>query len=327
MKIALDVMGGDKGLSPLIEGGLQAIQELGVEIAFVGQQAQIEEELSRHPFDRNMVEIVHATEVVEMHEEPGAAVHAKRNSSVVTGTRMVNDGKASAFVSAGNSGATLAAAQLFLGRLPGVRRSALGTVYPTLHGYCFVLDVGATTDCKPEYLYQFGIMGHAYAQGVLDIAEPKIGLLSSGEEESKGSLLVKEAHQLLRSAPLHFSGNVEGKDIPNRPVDVVVTDGFTGNMFIKTSEGVATLLLKTLEREIKRRPLAMLGAMLARQAFKVTRACLDYTDYGGAALLGVKGIVIVAHGRSNSKAIKNAIRVAKQAVDSDIIGVIQEGIQ
>ena len=327
MKIALDAMGGDNGLAPIIAGGLQAIQEYGVEIAFVGQQHAIERELARRTHDPAAIEIVHADQIVGMHEEPSAAVHARRDSSVVVGTQMVKRAEAAAFVSAGNSGATLAAAQLFLGRLHGVRRAALGTVYPTLHGVCLVLDVGATTDCKPENLYQFGIMGHAYAQGVLGLAEPKVGLLSSGEEEGKGSVLVKEAHQLLKSAPIRFAGNVEGKDIPYRPVDVVVTDGFTGNVFIKTSEGVAALLLKTLEREIKRRPHATLGALLAKQAFRATKACLDYSDYGGAALLGIAGIVIVAHGRSDSKAIKNAIRVAKQAVDSNVMGVIQEGVR
>ena len=326
MKIALDVMGGDEGVSAIIEGGLQATQELDVEIAFVGQKDKIVRELARHSFSTDRIEIVHASQVVEMHEEPGAAVRAKRDASVVVGTQLVKAGEVVGFVSAGNSGATLAAAQLFLGRLPGVRRSALGTVYPTLHGYCFVLDVGATADCKPEYLSQFGIMGSAYARGVLNIADPRIGLLSTGEEEGKGSLLVKEAHQLLKSGPTNFAGNVEGKDIPHRPVDVVVTDGFTGNTFLKTTEGVVTLLLKTLEREMKRRPHAMLGAALAKQAFAATRAYLDYTDYGGAALLGVNGIVIIAHGRSDSKAIKNAVRVAKQAAESDITGIIQEGV-
>ncbi len=271
--------------------------------------------------------MVYASELVDMVEVPGAAVHTKRDSTMVVGVQMVKRGEAVAFVSAGNSGGVLAAAQLFLGRLPGIRRSALGTVYPTLSGTCFVLDVGATTDCKPEYLYQFGIMGSAYTRGVLGIESPRIGLMSSGEEETKGSQLIKEAHQLFKSGPLNFIGNVEGKDIPHHPVDVVVTDGFTGNVFIKTSEGVATVLLKTLEREIKRRPHAVLGAMLAKSAFRATRACLDYTDYGGAALLGVAGLVIVAHGRSDAKAIKNAIRVAKQAADSNIIRVIEEGVR
>lgn len=327
MRIALDAMGGDNGLRAVIEGGLQATRDFDVEVAFVGQGPDIERELDRHEYRRDRIRIVHAGEVVEMHEEPGAAVRGKRDSSVVVGVELVKAGDASGFVSAGNSGATLAAAQLFLGRLPGVRRSALGTVYPTLHGHCFVLDIGTTTDCRPEYLYQFGVMGSAYATGVLDVANPKVGLLSTGEEEGKGNLLVKEAYGLLKAGPIDFVGNVEGKDIPHRPADVVVTDGFTGNIFIKTTEGVVTLLLKTLERETKRRPLAVLGAGLARPAFAATKTYLDHTDYGGAVLLGVSGIVIIAHGCSDGKSIRNAVRVAKQAAESDVPGIISKGVQ
>jgi phosphate acyltransferase len=326
VKIVLDAMGGDKGLGTVVDGGLLAARELGVEIVFVGRQAEIESELRNRDASGARVSVVHAGEVIEMDDEPGAAVHAKRDSSMVVGMQMVKRGDASAFVSAGNSGGVLAAAQLHLARVAGVRRAALGTVYPTLHGRCFVLDVGATTDCKPEYLYQFGIMGSAYARSVLQVDRPRVGILSTGEEEGKGSVLVKEAAALLRAGSLNFIGNVEGKDIPDHQADVVVVDGFTGNVFIKTSEGVATLLLKTLEREIKRRPHAMLGALLARSALRATRSSLDYSDYGGAALLGVNGVAIVAHGRSNAKAIKSAVRVAQNAVDADIIRTIAEGV-
>jgi phosphate acyltransferase len=326
VKIVLDAMGGDKGLGTIVDGALLAARELGVHIVLVGRQPEIESELKKRATADVQVSIVHASQVIEMDDEPGAAVYAKRDSSMVVGMQLVKRGEASAFVSAGNSGGVLAAAQLFLGRTEGVRRAALGTVYPTLHGRCFVLDVGATTDCKPEYLYQFGIMGSAYAHGVLHVDRPRVGIISTGEEEGKGSLLVKEAAALLKAGDLNFVGNIEGKDIPDHPADVVVTDGFTGNVFIKTSEGVATLLLKTLEREIKQRPHAMLGALLARSALRATKASLDYSDYGGAALLGVNGIAIVAHGRSNAKAIKSAVRVAKNAVDSDIIRTIREGV-
>ena len=326
MKIVLDAMGGDKGLPTTVEGGLVAARELGVEVVLVGRQPEIERELKNHDVAGANITVVHAGEVVEMDDEPGAAVHAKRDSSMVVGMEMVKRGDAAAFVSAGNSGGVLAAAQLFLGRISGVRRAALGTVYPTLHGRCFVLDIGATTDCKPEYLYQFGVMGSAYSHGVLRVERPRVATLSTGEEEGKGSQLVKEAAALLKAGSLNFIGNVEGKDIPDHPADVVVTDGFTGNVFIKTSEGVVTLLLKTMEREVRRRPHAMLGILLARGALRATKACLDYSDYGGAALLGVDGIAIVAHGRSDPRALKNAVRVAKDAVDSDIIRTIKEGV-
>ena len=326
VRIALDAMGGDKGLAPIVEGGLSAAREYGIEIAFIGCQREIEQELARQAPTPAGVTIVHASEVVEMGDEPGTAAHNKRDSSMVVGVELVKKEHAAAFVSAGNSGGVLAAAQMYLGRLPGVRRSALGTVYPTLQGFCFVLDVGATTDCKPEYLLQFGIMGSAYSMGALKIAQPRVGILSNGEEQGKGSLLVKGAHQLLKPSGLNFVGNIEGKDIPYQPVDVLVTDGFTGNVFIKTSEGVVALLTKTMEREIRRRPQAVVGALLARSALRAAKASLDYTNYGGAVLLGVNGITIVAHGRSNAKAIKNAIRVAKQAVDADIVGAIKEGL-
>jgi phosphate acyltransferase len=319
-------MGGDEGLATVIAGGLLAAQKFGVEIVLVGRGPEIELELKRQDLARAQVSVVHASEVIEMDDEPGASVHTKHDSSMVVGMQMVKHGEAEAFVSAGNSGGVLAAAQLFLGRIPGVRRAALGTIYPTLHGRCFVLDVGATTDCKPEYLFQFGIMGSAYSHGVLHVDRPRVGIISTGEEEGKGSVLVKEAAALLKAGPLNFVGNVEGKDIPHHPADVVVTDGFTGNVFIKTSEGVATLLLKTLERELKQRPAAMLGALLAKSALRATKASLDYSDYGGAALLGVSGIAIVAHGRSDAKAIQSAIRVAKDAVDADLIRTIREGV-
>ncbi len=326
MKIVLDAMGGDRGLGTIVDGALLAARELGVEIVLVGRRPQIEAELKSRDTAGAAITVAHADEVIEMDDEPGTSVHAKRDSSMVVGMQLIKRGEASAFVSAGNSGGVLAAAQLYLGRISGVRRAALGTVYPTLRGRCFVLDVGATTDCKPEYLQQFGIMGSAYAQGVLHVDQPRVGIMSTGEEEGKGSALVKEATVLLKATALNFVGNVEGKDVPDQPADVIVMDGFTGNVFIKTSEGVAALLLKTLEREIKQRPHAMLGALLARGALRATRASLDYSDYGGAALLGVNGIAIVAHGRSNAKAIKSAVRVAKNALDSDIIRTIEEGV-
>lgn len=326
MKIVLDAMGGDKGLGPIISGGLRAAREMGIEIVFVGRRPQIEQELGQHDAEGARFCIVHSDQVVEMSEEPGAAIRAKRDSSMVVGMGLVKTGEAAAFVSAGNSGGTLAAAQLQLGRITGIRRAALGTVFPTLDGRCFLLDIGATTDCKPAYLLQFGVMGSAYARGIMHVPEPRVGILSTGEEEGKGSLLVKEAYQLLKSARLNFLGNVEGKDVTDHLADVVVTDGFTGNVFIKTSEGVASLIMKTLQREIKRRPHAVVGAMLARGALRAARACLDYSDYGGAALLGVNGVAIVAHGRSDQKAIRNAVRVAKQSVDFDITAAIKEAL-
>ncbi|HIC94187.1 MAG TPA: phosphate acyltransferase PlsX, partial [Anaerolineae bacterium] len=232
-----------------------------------------------------------------------------------------------AFVSAGNSGGVMAAALFRLGRIRGIRRPALSTIYPTAKGFCFLLDVGANTDCKPEYLLQFAHMGSVYAERVLGIPNPKVGLVSNGEEETKGSILVQETHQLLKRSGLNFIGNVEGKDIPVGMADVVVTDGFTGNVIVKLSEGLASALLQIIKDEIKKNPIALVGALLSKPAFDQVKRRLDYAEYGGAPLLGVKGVVIVAHGRSNAKAIKNAIRVAKQAVERGMLAAIREGIE
>jgi glycerol-3-phosphate acyltransferase PlsX len=271
--------------------------------------------------------IVHASQVIEMEEHPAAAVKAKRDSSMVVGMDLIKRSEADAFVSAGNSGGVMAAALFRLGRIRGIKRPALSTVYPTTPGICFMLDVGANTDCKPEYLLQFACMGVAYAKRVLGIANPRVGIVSNGEEEGKGSILVQEAYQLLKKSGLNFIGNVEGKDIPAGMADVVVTDGFTGNVIGKLSEGLAESLLSVIKQEIKKSPLATVGALLSRPAFDKVKKRLDYAEFGGAPLLGVDGVVIVAHGRSNAKAIKNAVRVAKQAVEGGMLAAIKEGLQ
>ncbi len=326
MRIVLDAMGGDYAPEAAVEGGVQAAREWGVEVVLVGRREAVEAELARHETSGLPLSVVHASQVIEMTDHPSIAAKEKKDSSMVVGLEMVKRGQAAAFVSAGNSGGVLASALFRLGRIPGIKRPALSTIYPTLEGMCFVLDVGANTDCKPEYLLQFGIMGSAYAERVLGIPNPRVGLVSTGEEEGKGSILAKEAFQLLEESGLNFVGNVEGKDIPLGLADVVVTDGFTGNVIIKLSQGVVTLLLSIVEEEIKRRPQAVLGALLAKAAFRAAKKRLDYSEYGGGALLGVKGVVIVAHGRSNSNAIKNAVRVAVRAVERGVLKAIEEGV-
>jgi glycerol-3-phosphate acyltransferase PlsX len=247
---------------------------------------------------------------------------------MVVAMRLVKNGETDAFVTAGNSGGALAAATFGLGRIKGIKRPALGTIFPndSQHGFCFMLDVGANTDVRPEFLFQFAFMGHHYASRVLQISNPRVGLLSTGEEEEKGSILIQEATPLLKKSGLNFIGNVEGKDIPAGLVDVVVTDGFTGNVYIKGAEGVAWMIMKILEREIKSRPLALLGAMLARGAFRALRTTLDYREFGGGPLLGVSGVVVVAHGRSDPYAIRNAIREAKKATENHIVQAIEGGL-
>jgi glycerol-3-phosphate acyltransferase PlsX len=326
MKIVLDAMGGDHAPPVAVEGGVWAAREYGIEVILVGREEDVRRELARHDTSGLSLPIVHASQVIEMEEHPAAAVKAKKDSSMMVGMDLIKRGEADAFVSAGNSGGVMAAALFRLGRIRGIKRPALSTVYPTTPGLCFMLDVGANTDCKPEYLLQFAYMGVAYAERVLRIANPRVGIVSNGEEETKGNILVQEAHQLLKKSGLNFIGNVEGKDIPAGMADVVVTDGFTGNVIGKLSEGLAESLLSVIKEEIKKNPLATVGALLSKPAFDKVKKRLDYAEFGGAPLLGVDGVVIVAHGRSNAKAIKNAVRVAKQAVEGEMLAAIKEGI-
>ncbi len=327
MRIVLDAMGGDYAPPVAVEGGVWAAREYGIEVILVGREEEVRRELDKHDTSGLSLPIVHASQVIEMEEYPAAAVKAKKDSSMVVGMKLVKHGEADAFVSAGNSGGVMAAALFHLGRIRGIKRPALSTIYPTTLGLCFLLDVGANTDCKPEYLLQFAYMGAVYAERVLGIPNPRVGIVSNGEEETKGSILVQEAHQLLKKSGLNFIGNVEGKDIPAGMADVVVTDGFTGNVIAKLSEGLATALLGIIKEEVKRNPLATLGALLSKPAFDNVKRRLDYAEFGGAPLLGVDGVVIVAHGRSNAKAIKNAVRVAKQAVEGEMLTAIKEGLQ
>jgi glycerol-3-phosphate acyltransferase PlsX len=240
--------------------------------------------------------------------------------------RLVKQKEADAVVTAGNSGAAMAASLFGLGRIRGIERPALGSIYPTATGRCFLLDIGANTEVKPDYLYQFAIMGSAYAQRVMLVQSPRIALLSNGEEEGKGPIVVREAFELLKKSKLNFIGNVEGKDVPRGAADVVVSDGYAGNIVIKLSEGLAETLVGFIKAEIKKRPVAVAGAALAKPAFDALKVRLDYAEIGGGILLGVDGVSIIAHGRSNAKAIKNAIRVGKQAVENNMLETIRTGL-
>jgi len=326
MKIVLDAMGSDRYPQPDVEGAVQAAREFGVDVVLVGQREAIERELAKHNVSGLPLSIVHASQVLEMTDEPSRAAKRKKDSSMVVGMEMLKENAVDAFVSAGNSGGVLAVALLYLGRIRGVKRPALSAVIPTRTGGCLMLDVGANADCKPLYLHQFAIMGNIYAKHVMGIANPRVAIVSNGEEEGKGSTLVKETYPLLKESNLNFVGNAEGKDILSGLADVIVTDGFTGNVAVKLAEGVAGFMLQVLEEEIRSRPLATVGALLAKPAFREVKKRLDYREYGGAPLLGVDGTVIVGHGRSDALAIKNAIRMAKQAVEKDTINAIRDAI-
>ncbi|MGM0401649.1 MAG: phosphate acyltransferase PlsX [Chloroflexota bacterium] len=328
--IVVDAMGSDGAPAVDVEGAVRAARHYDREIILVGREKEIEAELARHETEGLCLSVVHASQVVEMEEHPSHAVRNKPEASMVVGIGLVRDGEASAFVSAGNSGGVLASALIGegrIGRIAGIDRPALSTIFPTLDGTALLLDIGANTDCKPEWLVQFALMGNAYARRVMGIPEPRVGLLSNGEEETKGNALVQETYKRLQGLDLDFVGNVEGKDLTQGLADVVVADGFVGNVAIKTAEGVAAMLLHSLRTEIKSRPLASFGALLVKPAFRATAKRLDYREYGGAPLLGVDGVVIVAHGRSDPLAIENAVRVAIDAVEGDLVGTIRRDIE
>jgi len=326
MKIVLDAMGSDRHPQPDVEGAVQAAREFSVEVVLVGQREAIEQELVKHDASGLPLSIVHASQVLEMTDEPSRAAKRKKDSSMVVGMDLLKQKQADAFVSAGNSGGVLAVALLYLGRIRGVKRPALSAVLPTRTGGCLMLDVGANADCKPLYLQQFAVMGSIYAKRVMGITDPRVAIVSNGEEEGKGNTLVKETYALLKESNLNFVGNAEGKDILSGLADVIVTDGFTGNVAVKLAEGVSGFILQVLEEEIRSRPLATVGALLAKPAFSQVKKRLDYREYGGAPLLGVDGTVIVGHGRSDALAITNAIRMAKQAVEKGTINAIRDAI-
>jgi len=330
MRIVLDAMGGDYAPDVTIHGGVWAARDFGLEIQLVGQPEVIQAELKKHDTAGLTLPIIPASEVIDMEDHnPAGAVKTKPDSSMVVGLQTLRREETDAFVTAGHSGGALAAALLHLGRIRGIKRPAIATVYPNVSewGFCFLLDIGANADCKPEYLYQFALMGSTYAEQVLGIPNPRVAIVSNAEEEGKGNMLVQDTLPLLRNGPFNFVGNVEGKDIPAGLADVVVTDGFTGNVILKVSEGVARMLLDSIKAEIKARPLAMVGAALAKPAFKAVGSMLDYREYGGGALLGVDGVVIIAHGRSDAYAVRNAIRAAHRAVEGDVIGAIKRGLE
>lgn len=358
MRIILDAMGGDHAPANPVRGAVLAARAYGCTVLLVGPRPALEAELARHNSAGLDLPIVDAPDVIGMDEHPTQAVRRKPASSHVVGLRLLRDGAGDAFVSAGHSGATMAGALFILGRLPGIERPALAAIFPTLHRPLLVLDVGANTDCKPEYLVQFAAMGSVYAERALGVRQPRVALLSNGEEASKGDRLVQEAHALLRDGAGHFVGNAEPKDVlVSDACDVLVADGFVGNLFLKTSEAVAKYSTELVRRELGRNlvprllaglaPTALLAllpgagrwralagglgggsalmAALLGPPLRNVRATTDYRSYGGAPLLGVKGVVIIAHGKSDALAMQNAIRQAKEAVEGDTIGAIRAG--
>ena len=326
--VALDAVGTDKAPDPEIKGAILACRTLPVRVHLVGPEAELRDMLARHPASRGLPIVIHnATEKIAMDEKAASAVRSKRDSSMRVGLKLVREGECASFFTAGNTGAAMATAKMVLGGLPGVDRPALATPMPTTKGNpCVLLDVGATVDCKARNLAQFAVMGEVYARSVLKIANPRVGLLSIGEEETKGNELTHEAFALLKELPLNFIGNVEGRDIYNGSADVIVCDGFVGNVALKTSEGVARFVRDVLRESLTRTITAKVGALLSRRAFNDFRRRLDYTEYGGAPLLGVRGVCVIGHGSSNDRAIFNGIRVAAEFARSGANQRIEEEI-
>lgn len=331
-RIVVDAMGSDEHPTPDVEGAVQAAREYGVEIILVGDEAKIKAALEKLNTQGSSIRIVHAPEMLTMEDKGEALVLKARardsKNSMAVGMDLVKNGEAEAFVTAGNTGAAMVTALFRLGRIRGVDRPALAPPFPTASGYCIILDIGANPDCKPENLLQFGIMGSVYAERVRGVKNPRVGLISNGEEAGKGSELVKGAYPLLESANLNFIGNVEGKEIFNGHTDVAVTDGFTGNVLLKATEAVAKLIVELIRDAIKSGgPLALLGGALIRPSMRKVRKMLDPSEEGAAPLLGVNGLVYIGHGRSDAFAIKNAVRVAKEAVEVKVLDAMKSAIE
>ena len=330
VRVALDAMGGDNAPGEVVLGAIQAAREYSMGVYLVGREEVIRAELAKHDTGGLDLPIIHTDEVIEMDEHPASAVRRKKNASMTLALQLVRDGSALGAVSAGNSGAMMTASLFTLKRIEGVDRPALGTVFPTKNGISFVLDVGANTDCKPEYLQQFALMGSIYMERIFSVSSPSVGLLANGEEETKGNELVQQTHQLLKAHAeilgINFIGNVEGREIPAGGADVVVCDGFVGNVVLKLGEGLAETLLGMLRTQMTSSlPNKLAAAVLQPGLRKVFRR-MDYAEYGGVPLLGINGSAIVSHGRSNAKAIKNALRVARQTTETNVIGAIAGGL-
>jgi len=327
IRIAVDAMGGDHAPQPIVEGAVAAAIEWGYEILLVGYPDQIQKELNLLNARDLPIRIVASDSIVTMEDSPAQGCRQKPNSSIMAAARLVGDKEADALVSAGNSGATMAAALWHMHRLPHVSRPAITTFLPTIDGFCVMADAGANVDCKPKHLLQFAIMGRQVMKTVSGHENPKIGILSIGEEPSKGNELTLAAAELLRKHVPNFIGNVEGRDIPKGLADVVVCDGFVGNVVLKFAEGLAESLVTLIKEQVSSNPLAKLGGLFMQSSLKEVKRKTDYAEYGGAPLLGVNGVCIICHGKSNKKAIMNAIHVAGQFVINDTNRLIQEELQ
>jgi glycerol-3-phosphate acyltransferase PlsX len=324
-RIALDAMGGDHAPEEIVKGAIGAAQRDGIEVVLIGQEEIVRPLLEKHGCNNSSVDVVHASQVVAMDERPVPAIKEKRDSSIVVGIDLLKRGEVQSFVSAGNTGAVMTAACLMVGRCRDLDRPALGAVFPFPTGPVLCLDLGANSDCKPPALLQFAEMGSIYMQRIFSMERPRVGLLSTGEEDTKGNQLVLETNKMLRETDLNFIGNVEGRDIASGRADVIVTDGFTGNVLLKLGEGLGEMLLDALRRSVAENNQLQQAAHLLEPTFRSVIGMLDYREYGGALMFGVNGNVVVAHGRSEAEAIRSAVAAAKRAVDQGVVEAIRGG--
>jgi len=328
MRIALDAMGGDYGPAVNIEGAIEIVNDFDdIDIILVGDESSILRELDTKRYPPNRISIKHASQIVRMDESPAVAIRKKKDSSIRRAVELVKNGGADAFVSAGHSGVVMATALILLGTSNFVDRPAIATIMPSLKLPFVLIDAGANLHCKPKNLFQFALMGSIYCSAILGRPDPKVALISTGEEDTKGNELTKEAFKLLKEADINFMGNIDGKDIFTGNADVIVCDGFIGNVVLKTSEGLAEALMKMLKREVINLTTGRIGYLLMKPALRNFKKKTDYDEYGGAPLLGINGTCIISHGRSSAKAIKNAIRVASDFAENKVYEIISSAIE
>lgn len=326
MKIIVDTMGGDRGPIEIIKGALDAIDEYGIDVILVGDQILLESELKKTSYPKDKVEIIDAKDVITNEDDPSMAIRRKKDSSMIVGAKALVEGLGDGFISTGNTGALLATGIFVVKRIEGIDRAALSVLYPTLKGFSLLLDAGANVDCKPEYLYQFALMGSIYMENVMNIKSPTIGLLNIGVEKGKGNQLVKDTYEILEKSDLNFIGNIEGRELPSGAADIIVADGFAGNIALKLTEGMAISIFSILKDELTKNVKSKLGALLLGPGLRSIKNKMDYREYGGAPLLGTNKPIVKAHGSSDALAIKNGINQLKKFIDGDVINIIKNNI-
>lgn len=324
MKIVVDGMGGDNAPVEIVKGVVDAVKETGIKIIIVGNEEIINKELNKYDYPKGSINVHHAQEVISNEDDPVLAIRRKKDSSMVQGLRLVAQDKADGFLSAGNTGALLAGGLFIVKRIEGIERAALSTVYPTLNGMSLLLDAGANVDCKPEYIKQFALMGSIYMENVLNIPNPKVGLVNIGVEETKGNQQAKDSYNLLKSTQLNFVGNVEGRELSQGAADVIVCDGFVGNVILKTTEGVAMSVFQQLKEVLISNLKTKIGTLFIKEDLKQLKSKLDYREYGGAPLLGTRKPIVKAHGSSDAYAIKNAIKQLISFIEKDVVSIVEE---